>query len=244
MPEKRVLEPADLYHLRLTSDPQISPDGKRVAFVLTHADEEKDEYISNIYLVEDGSMRQFTSGNKDFAPRWSPDGRYLAFLSGRKGKAQVHVMPAQGGESLAFTDRKRGAGVPFWSPDSGAIAFIAPVQTTPEEDDEEDGDRKEPARVIDRSSYKLDSTGFIWNLRRHLFCIDVESRTVTQLTDGDFHDDNPAWSPDSRSIAFISNRDPRWDTSPGSDVYIADRSGGEARQVKSGHAFFAPTFSP
>lgn len=244
MTEKRALDPADLYRLRLISDPQISPDGRRVAFVLYQADEETNEYTSNIHLVEDGSTRQFTSGNKDSAPRWSPDGRHLAFLSGRNGKAQIHVMSAGGGESVAFTERKRGAGVPVWSPDSASIAFIGPVQTTPEEDEQETGDKKEPTKVIDRASYKLDSTGFIWNLRRHLFRIDVESRAVTQLTDGDFHDDNPAWSPDSRSIAFVSNRTPRWDISPESDVYIVDRDGGDARQVTSGHAFFSPVFSP
>src|SRR5437660_3261076 len=117
MTQKRPLEATDLYRLRLVSDAQIAPDGSRVAFVIKQMDEEKNDYVSNIYVVErDGTVSQFTSGDKDSAPRWSPDGKYLAFLSGRKEKAQVHLLSTRGGESRAVTDLKLGAGVPYWSP--------------------------------------------------------------------------------------------------------------------------------
>lgn len=247
MNETRLLEINDLYRLRLISDPQISPDGKRVAFVLRQPSEEENSYISNIYVVDaDGVCTQFTSGNKDAGPRWSPDGRYLAFLSRRQEKPQIYVMPSNGGESVPLTDRTLGAGVPFWSPDSGAIAFIGPVSTTPEEDEshEKAEKQKEPTKIIERSSYKLDDVGFIWNRRRHLFRVDLDSRATQQLTDGDFHDDHPTWSPDGREIAFVSNRQPRWDTSLGSDIYVVSREGGEARRVTSDHAFSNPVFSP
>src|ERR1700736_6295924 len=131
---KRTLEPADLYKLRLVSDPQISPDGRRIAFVLKQMSEDKNDYLSNIHVVDlEGGCVQFTAGDKDTAPRWSPDGKHLAFLSGRKDKAQLHVIPTGGGESIALTERKLGAGVPQWSPDSTHIAFAALVSTDPED---------------------------------------------------------------------------------------------------------------
>src|SRR5881227_2639224 len=104
MNERRTLELHDLYRLRFISDPQISPDGTRVAFVLRRLDEEKNDYVSNISVVDlNGTVTQFTSGNSDSAPRWSPDGRYLAFLSRRSDKPQIYLMPTSGGESVALT---------------------------------------------------------------------------------------------------------------------------------------------
>lgn len=248
MTNKRPLQPTDLYRLRLISDPQISPDGARVAFVLKQMDEEKNDYVTNIYVVDrDGAITQFTNGDKDSAPRWSPDGKYLAFLSGRKEKAQIHLLSTSGGESVALTDRKFGAGVPFWSPDSTAILFTGAVPTDPvdeEKDDEKEKDRPAKTKVIERASYKLDGAGYIGNRRRHLFRIDVPERKVEQITQGDFHDDEPAWSPDSNHIAFSSSRVPRWDVTIASDIYVVPREGGEARRVISGGNYGNPVFSP
>jgi Tol biopolymer transport system component len=249
MTPKRSIEAPDLYRLRLISDPQISPNGTRIAFVLKQMNEEKNEYLSNVHVVEpDGSVTQFTSGDKDSAPRWSPDGKWLAFLSSRKEKARIHVLSTRGGESVALTDRKLGAGVPSWSPDSQYIVFTGPVSTDPEEDNEEPKDKdpktKARTRVLMRSSYKLDGAGFIGNRRRHLFVIDVSTRTVDQLTEGDFHDDNASWSPDSRHIAFDSARGEQWDVDTANDIYVIPREGGEARRLTQDGAFFNPTFSP
>jgi dipeptidyl aminopeptidase/acylaminoacyl peptidase len=248
MVDKRPLEAKDLYRLRLISDAQIAPDGSRVAFVLKQLDEEKNDYVTNIYVVDhSGEVRQFTAGDKDSAPRWSPDGRWLAFLSGRKEKAQIHLLSTSGGESVPLTDRTLGAGVPVWSPDSTAIAFAGQVSTEPEEETEDtktDPKRPAPTKIVVRASYKLDGAGYIGNRRRHIFVVDVAQRTLTQLTDGDFHDDMPAWSPDSQHIAFDSNRLPRWDVSTEGDIYVMPRDGGEARRLTSGGAYFMPVFSP
>lgn len=250
MTQQRPLDLKDLYRLRLVSDAQISPDGSRVAFVIQTTDEEKNDYVSNIYVADrDGTVTQFTSGDKDSSPRWSPDGKYVAFVSGRKEKAQIHLLHTGGGESVALTDRKFGVGEPVWSPDSTTIAFSAMVSTDPEEEGEDAGKKKDekkpaPTKIVERASYKTDGVGFIGNRRSHLFTIDVESRAVTQLTDGDFYDGSPVWSPDSRHIAFESNRLPNWDISLESAIYLLPRSGGQARQVTHGGSYGNPAFSP
>jgi dipeptidyl aminopeptidase/acylaminoacyl peptidase len=243
MTQKRPITAADIYRIRQVTDPQIAPDGRRIAFVIRQADEEKNEYVSNIFVADaDGAVRQFTSGGSDSAPRWSPDGCWLAFLSGRKEKAQIYLMPADGGEGVAATDLAQGAGVPVWAPDSSALVFEALVSTT-DQQDKKDGE-KAPARVTTRAAYKLDTQGYFWNRRRHLFRLDLDDRRVEQITDGDFHDSNPAWSPDSTHLAFVSNRTPDWDVSPLSEIYTVPREGGEARRLFGGGSYSFPAFSP
>lgn len=248
MTAPRPLEADDLYQLRLLTDPQISPDGCLVAFVLSRMDQEKNDYISNVYVADrEGKITQFTSGDKDSAPRWSPDGAYLAFLSARKDRAQIHLLRTAGGESVALTDLPLGAGVPKWSPDSKLIAFTGQVSTEPEEDGK-DGEKKDKApaktKITDRASYKLDGAGYIGNRRRHLFLIDVESRQVDQLTEGDFHNDDAAWSPDGQHLAFSSDRETHWDISTHGDIYLIPRAGGDARRLTEGGAYGRPGFSP
>jgi len=191
----------DLLGLTFVSDVRLSPDGSRVAWVQTRIDREKNEYRSHIYVADTagGPPAQFTNGpRRDTSPRWSPDGRWLAFLSarpapGREGKdkeggdggeprPQIWVIPAGGGEARQLTNLKHGAGTPVWSPDGTRIAFacrVGPKGLEPA--GEPDPDEKDPARkynkdvkVIHRIIHKLDGVGFFGDKRSHLAVVPFE----------------------------------------------------------------------
>lgn len=240
----------DLLRLVLVGDAQVSSDGARVAYVRRHVDEDKDTYISNVWVWEDGANRQYTAGDKDSSPRWSPDGRWLAFVSGREDESQIFLIPTSGGEASRLTELKLGGGTPVWSPDSSRVAFAAPVSTRaddgdngspglsrrdasqePRHDSGDDKKTKEKTKVIDRIGYKSDGAGFIHDRRRHLFVADIAARRVTQITDGDFHDGDPAWSPDGKHLAFSSNRHSEWDIEIESQIWQVSSEGGEPRQI-------------
>lgn len=142
--ERRKVEIDDLYRFRLVSDPQVSPDGKAVAYVQTRLRKKENDYASNIWLVScDGSSepRKFTGGPKqDSMPRWSPTGNELAFKSNRSGTSQIWIIPMDGGEARQLTRMKRGVGEFAWSPDGKWIVFAHAVDN--EEDKKREAERK------------------------------------------------------------------------------------------------------
>lgn len=234
----------DLYKFQFVSQPRISPDGQRVAFVLTTIDERKHEYRSSIWMVpaEGGEPQRLTAGPANaHTPVWSPDGRWLAFVSDRegdlsgksekdakklgKGKQQIWLLPTSGGEAHQLTFMQHGAVYPVWSPDSKRLVFLA--QVGPEDEETEDGKPLPKVRIIDRLWYRLDGVGFIHEKRTHLFLVDVNGGESQQLTDGDWDDGDPAWSPDSSRIAFTSSRaEDRWRL-PSPDVYVLELANGQ-----------------
>ena len=247
---RRPMVPGDLFRIRFVSDPQFHPDGRRIAFVVTTLSEERDEYLSTIWVVDvdGGEVRPFTRGpRRDTAPRWSPDGRWLAFVSERerKAKGQLHVMPADGGEPLRLTDLRHGVSSPAWSPDGTRLAFVARVGGWEEPKDEEERARSKPPRVIDVLKYRSNGTGFIYDRPRQVFVVGTDGGPARQLTDGPFDHQYPAWSPDGRWVAFASARHADRDEDSAADVWIVPAEGGEPRRLTStaGPASW-PSFSP
>src|SRR5215472_3689592 len=132
-PQKRPITEKDLWDFVWIGDPQVSPDGSRVAFVQITVNDKKEGYNTSIWSVPTAggeAPRQLTKGEHDTTPRWSPDGKFLVFLrstekDGKPESPQLAMLPMAGGDSFVFTDLPRGAGSPVWSPDGKNIAFIS-----------------------------------------------------------------------------------------------------------------------
>lgn len=251
--QPRPIDRDDFYTLKIVGDAQVSPDASRVAYVVRTMDRDKNDYVSNIHVWCDGETRQYTSGGKDSCPRWSPDGKWLAFLSGRDDKTQIYVMSTNGGEASRLTDQDLGAAEPIWSPDSSRIAFCGPSafgdnpDTVKKDRDDAKPDEKKAAetKITDRALFKFDGGGFIHNRRNHLFVVNTADKEAKQITHGDYNDRSPSWSPDGKHLAFAANRNHDWDTRRGSDIWIVSADGGEPRRVTGNDgSWMDPIFSP
>ncbi|HEY2544230.1 MAG TPA: S9 family peptidase [Gaiellaceae bacterium] len=245
------MRPEDVYELSGAGDPRISPDGTRVAYVIWWIEKETSEYRSAIWVAPlDGSSNpvKFTSGERrDASPRWSPDGRRLAFISNRgkdeKTPGNLWVIPAEGGEARRLTDGKESVEKLAWSPDSTRIVFSSRVR---DKAYEEEDDRKREPRRLTRLFYKLDSVGWTTDRRTHLFVVGVDGdEPAKQITDGDCEDGDPCWMPDGKRIIFPALRGDRWDVELITRLYVVDADGGEPTQLTGDDASFdTPAFSP
>ena len=255
----------DLYEIKFLSRPRISPDGQQVAYVVTEIDGRKHAYRSAIWQAPaaGGEARRLSAEPANATdPAWSPDGRWLAFVSERegeasrkaseeqkklgKGKPQIWLLPTSGGEAQQLTFLPHGASTPVWSPDGQWLAFSAPVG--PLDEEAEEGQPNPKVRVIDRLWYRLDGAGFIFERRAHLFLLNVAGGEPLQITDGDWDDGNPSWSPDGKTLAFVSSREEdRW-RAPASDLYTVSIDAGnvgELRRLTDGTlGCAAPAWSP
>lgn len=246
------MKPADLSLFRTPGAPTLAPDGSHAVVPVTRLDLDENEYVSQLWLVPtDGSdpPRPLTHGRGDGAPRYSPDGRWLAFMRAvGEGKPQLWVLPTGGGEPRQVTDLPLGAAGAVWAPDSGRIAFVARV---PEQGrygtDEKVTGGKEPPRRITGLQYRLDNVGFLADRRSHVFVVDpfADEPEPDQVTAGDFEHEDVQWSPDGSRIVFGSRRHDGRDTDLRGDLFTAKPDGSDLRQVTATTlALYRPAYAP
>ena len=269
---RRAPRPDDLYALRVPSDLRLSPDGRWICFSVKAAAPGKDGHREALWLVpSDGSAppRQLTLGAKtDTSPRWSPDGRTIAFLSDRgsvlkaggggdrhpsderkEADTQVWLLPLDGGEARQLTRLPKDVEEIAWSPDGRRLCVVSGAQAAEErEHRRREGEPPEPdLRLIDRLEYQLNGKGFVHDRVPNLWIVDPASGETRRLTRGRSRDEQPTWSPDGTRIAFVSDRHPDADLTWRSDVYLVDAEGGEPVRVTGGRgerAFYGPAWSP
>ncbi len=228
----RPIRSGDLYRLRDVGAGRISPDGAWIAYTITTTDSTKDKSDSDVWMTSfDGArtLRMTSSPEGEGNPRWSPDNRYLSFVSGRyesKG-GQVWLLDRAGGDAVRLTDLKGGVGEYEWSPDGTRLAIVS-HDPDPEELKPDSLKTKSPKPIVmDRYAFKRDNTGYLDRLRDHVYIVDVATKKAVQITTGDFDDQSVRWSPDGKRLAFVSERsgtDP--DRTNNSDIYVVDAVAG------------------
>ena len=249
------MKPSDLELLRIPGVPTLSPDGTTAVVEVTSLDLAEDSYRSTLWIVPtDGSAepRQLTHGWRDTSARFSPDGRWLAFLRADKGgKPQLHLMPTHGGDAWAIsTDAQHplGAGAPVWSPDSTHLAYVARVPEDGRYGTRDGvGPDKEPPRRITTLNFRRDNIGFVLDRRTHVFVLDpfTAGAEPVRVTDGDHDHTDVTWSPDSSLLAFCAARHEGRDTDLRTDVFVCAPDGTGLRQVTDTTLGVGqPAFSP
>ena len=228
---ERVLTVDDFFALKTVRDPQISPDGQHVAYTIRTSDLEEDKSETALWMMpaagEDAAPWRLTApGYSASSPRWSPDGKRLAFLSSRKtsdedAETQVWAFDLRGGDAQPLTEVKQGVDGFEWSPD-GRRLLLEITDPKPEDllEESEREKQKPKPHVIDRLQFKQDYRGYLDRRRSHYYVFDLASKELRQITSGDYDDSDGTWSPDGKLVAFTSNRTEEPDGNTNSDLWI------------------------
>ena len=260
---KRPITFDDFIRIQRVTDPQPSPDGKWIAFVITAMDKEANRSASDIWIIpaQGGEPRRLTtSPAADTQPRWSPDGKKIAFVSSRSGSPQIWTIDPNGGEAAQLTTLSTGASGVMWSRDGRFLAFASSVY--PDAADDEANRKKAEAAEKSRVKARIYETLFYryWNAwsdgtRSHVFVLPAAGGTPVDATPGDF--DSPpldlggapdyAFSPDGAELAFVRNVDPELKKGLGTnnDIFVVPTSGGAPRKITTNKANDnQPLYSP
>jgi dipeptidyl aminopeptidase/acylaminoacyl peptidase len=230
----------DLLDIPVLNEPHLAPDGSRVVVTVTTVDREADAYRTHLWVVpaDGGTPWQLTTARgRDTGPRWSPDGRRVAFLSDRDGERQVWVIGVDGGEAQRLTSGTLSPSELAWSPDGRWLAFVGKPDSGPRGESD--------VRVITRLRYKQDGEG-LWDGRyKQVFVVPASGGPVRQVTWGDYDHGAPAWSPDGSCLAYVANPDPDADRTNVTDVWVIPLGGGTPRRItRSLGPVQAPVWSP
>jgi dipeptidyl aminopeptidase/acylaminoacyl peptidase len=238
-PAPRPITIDDYFQIQTVHDPQLSSDGQWVAYTVDKSSLKTDKNESRVWIIpasRGDALPMTAEGVSSSHPRWSPDGKFLAFLSERnEGKTQVWLLNRQGGEAQQLTDTVQDVEDFAWSPDGRRMVLVL-RDPTPEEldaakekfaphpsgaaDPEDKKSKSKRPWVIDRLQFKVDEVGYLDRRRTHLYAFDIAKKSATQVTSGDFDDSEPTWSPDSKLLAFTSNRStPDADATYNTDIW-------------------------
>jgi dipeptidyl aminopeptidase/acylaminoacyl peptidase len=245
------MKPEAIGELTDVSEPRLAPDGASVAFVVSTVDLDDNAYRSRIWVAAvDGSTppRAFSAGEKrDGRPRWSPDGRLLAFVSHRDDEgSELYVLPVrEGGEVVRLAAWPEEIEDVAWSPDGTRLAFTARQRDEQRYTSKEAKDR--PPRRVTRLFSRVDGTGWTVDRPKHLFVVAADGSTKPRpITSGPFDDEGLSWSPDGRRVAFVASRHDRWDLDLTSDIFTVDvdLASDPDRLTAMGEGWGAPSWSP
>ena len=240
------MQPTDLSLITSVSDPQIHPDGRRIAFVATTIDLKGDRYRSCLWLW-DGEVRQLTFGQSDSAPRWSPSGDRLAFV--RKGAeqtdpTQLAVMPSDGGEARIITSFELGVQAPLWSPDGSQLLVLGTEWFGEWADLDKDERARRPRRVTGFDA-RLDDQGWLNDRRSYAYLVDPGGETAPRrVGSAEESESGLSWSPDGAKVAMITRRDnPRYLRSGVEVVEVEVESGAETLRAR-GSGYYLTDYDP
>ncbi|MCH7472550.1 S9 family peptidase [bacterium] len=253
MPKKaRPVTTGDLYRLRQLADCQLTPDGKSLITAMDSINKEENKKVMHLYLqpTRGGALRQFTRGEHvDHHPRVSPDGKLIAFISNRSEKSQVHLIRSDGGESWQLSKMEGNISGFAWAPDSKRLAVVFSPQD--EEAKEREKLRKQgkkgkdapKVRRITRFLYRMDGAGFFPEGKSELHIVNAGTGKAPLLVKDGKDNDQPAFTPDGRSVVFVSNKskDPELDFLR-YDLWLVAASGkGKVQKIAT---FDGPSYSP